>query len=305
MRKDPFLKHEYYQAACDYGDMFVDYGDMAEPTALSYQKIDGEQHPVSIDSRVLGLSGLAYAGNQELRDALLANGAREVLDMGYAANIFSHAYENKKVIIGFSGFTGHGSPGKPLDYAAEATGITEIYSFLSTIDRPALSIDGGIRTGVLGLNAIIARQFGIDSVGFVSLQGLKKVAPHMDLIVYGDTCENRQELVGVSPDLLVVEGGKKGTESECEAAIKYGSVVLLNNVRYYADDAFPRTFRNLPHLAEAEQNGQLIVREYGDNSVIKIAQAYDRAMDQAIANRSGRLDVIYGHLLGGGLGEAA
>jgi predicted Rossmann-fold nucleotide-binding protein len=109
---------------------------------------------------------------------------------------------------------------------------------------PELIVNGGSRTGVLGLSAYIARLHGVQTLGFTPLQGLDNMAPQSQLIVGGNTYRDREKLVGAAADVLTVWGGQGGTERECEAAVDRHIPVFMVNSRAVRRATFPGLLQN-------------------------------------------------------------
>jgi hypothetical protein len=78
------------------------------------------------------------------------------------------------------------------------------------------------------------------------------------MIVHGDTYQDREELVGVMPDVLTCVGGGDGTMREAQAAARHGSVILILSLRNYSN-ALADRYRSDRFLRAAETSGRLFV----------------------------------------------
>ena len=222
--------------------------------AVAYQDRHGT-HAVNLDAHALGGTARFYVDNPELATLASSLGPR----IGGRANAVLPAIRTAQrdgLVWGFSGFA---MPGHP--YNIEMQGMVELLTaLLNTGQLPSLICDGGVSDGILGLAGVLAKRFGIPSLGYAPLEGLASIGPRDLLVAHKHTYQQREILVGITPDILVCVGGGPGSQRECEKAIQNGGIVVLLSLREYDYHlAVSKTYRRSKVLHEAADNGKFIV----------------------------------------------
>lgn|GEM_PF-2930710 len=276
-----------------HGEPFAEVGEQrVSIPGLEYD----EGKTVEVDPRVIAASGIVYANGSRLTDALYMHGAKTVLPLekayDYVAGHLSRPTE-ESLVIGTSGFATAVSSG----YKDEAALLYTMYDYADrTRANLALSIDGASRPGILGLNVAAANLHNIPTLGYIPLKGLADMLPHDHLVISGNKYKQRQAHVGTTPDLLTVYGGRGGTLSECEAAIKAGGVVLQCNARVYGSEDLPNTYQQSDILREAVEKQQFIIHNPEDDMDETFGFAIGRAIELAEENRPARRTALAGLL---------
>jgi len=223
-------------------------------SAVTYRDRHGT-HPVSLDTHALTGTGHFYANNPELAALAASLGPR----LGGRANAILPTIrmaQSNGMVWGFSGFA---MPGHP--YRIEMQGMTELLTMLLNMGQlPSLLCDGGVSDGILGLAGVLAKHFGVPSLGYAPLEGLASIGPRDLLVAHKHTYQQREILVGITPDVLVCVGGGPGSQRECEKAIQNGGIVVLLSLREYDyDQAVIKTYRSSKVLREAADDGTFII----------------------------------------------
>jgi predicted Rossmann-fold nucleotide-binding protein len=272
-----------------HGDLYPEERHLQPVPDMLYTSSSGLLKSVRIDEEVLGRSGMVYTEAPQLA-RYLTDHSVEVADYAAAYSSIQAAFERQGQVWGFSGYATGG-----FAYAAEAHGMSEVYARLAARNRlPAMAIDGGVSAGVLGLSALIARNHHVRTMGVIPYAGLGSVGVRDDMLVWGHTYKQREEMVGSLPDVLVCVGGAEGTRRECQQAITCGSAVLLLASKDYGEHALPATYKAHEDLALAEGQGRLIVCGPDDD----IAASVDRIYEAGQAGDRARRLPFVGRLLG-------
>ena len=219
---------------------------------LSYPSEHGAK-PVELDT--LALSGVqrVYAAPGLLSRRLSEHGPK-VAPTSLVVPLLTEAYQ-RNMVVGFSGFT---MPDKPYD--VEARGMLTLFTILQSTFPATLVTDGGGSDGVLGLSGVLASFFNIPSLGYVPVEGLASMGPRTHLVVHKTTFQEREALVGLTPDLLVCVGGGPRSLRECVAALDHDGVVLLLSLRDYDyPEAVPLTYSRNETMREALKRHRLII----------------------------------------------
>lgn len=198
---------------------------------------DGNR-PVAADPRVLRGIDQVYVANETLRRVIQATGS-ETGSLRAAADLMHRLYAQPRLIWGVSGFASIGYP-----CVAQANGLERLYGYLA-VDRrkPVLVTDGGSGAGALAISAVLAATRRIETLGVSPLQGLASMSPRTHMVVYGDTYRDREVIVGLLPDILVIFDGGEGSMREAVAAVRAGVRVLL--VSQTGNNRDPRLLINL------------------------------------------------------------
>jgi hypothetical protein len=280
-----------YDALCRDGDFFAGYEDVSVETPLTYEHPRKGTRNIHIDPRALSACTVVYANGEALTDALYEHGAQEVAPADEAIGAIDGYLSDdpQEMIWGVSGFASAGNR-----YVAEAQLMRKFFTELAYKNcEPSLVVNGGLRTGMLGLSSLIAKDFDIPTLGFAPLQGLGTIAPN-NLLIGGPTYMSRQMLVGSAADVMTVWGGREGTLQECEIAVDRGVCILLMNAREYEDEDVPNTFYKSGKLREAYGEGQLVIYNHAENNLSEkidevraaaLARPFSRVLRRAIFPR--------------------
>lgn len=261
-------------------DLLRNTGDML-PSNPACSALDGVyfNHPgkpgrqvAHIDDRVLPVLRKMYTGNSVLRQALEAKGV-VVGSMGDVTTLIKRC-SGKGVIWGFSGYATAGK-----EYRLEADAMRNIYESISKAQMPSLVVDGGVSAGVLGLSSALAAEFGVQTLGVIPVGGLDSIGPRNDMLVWGDTYQQREKMVAAIPDILWCVAGAGGTLRECVAAVEQGSVVVIVAPRNYDKESLPGSYKTHTRLRKAIKDGQLFACHPKDN----IADCVKKVLDAQAA----------------------
>jgi hypothetical protein len=246
---------------------------------------------IEVDGQVLPHLGRIYTDSIELQNVLQRYAARTAL-LSSAHRLVKGYLTGKRLVWGFSGYA---TPG--FDYGVESRGMTQLYRQLTEMDhQPALSIDGGVSAGVLGLNGIIAKEHRVTTLGCIPFEGLTSISARDHMVVWGDTYRDREVLVGTLPDVLVCVGGGDGTRRECQAALRQGSVAILLALSDYGPASLPETHQNFPEMSSAAHDERLIICRSEQDIPASIEAAVEAATRTSSIGRPARLQTIR-HLL--------
>lgn len=236
------------------GEMLSDDFRRTELTGIFRTDSDGNRVPVVIDTRVIPVIKELFTADSSLQTALKMHGA-VVKPINAIEDILATCIR-RGIVWGFSGFA---TPSKQLgggDYKAEAEAMERVYGLLSGSRKPQLVIDGGVSAGVLGLSGVLGTQHGVETLGVVPRKGLGHWGPRTRMIVWGNTYQDREKLVGALPDILICVGGADGTMRECIQAIKQGSIVIILAPRIYKSTSLSGSYMKNKLLRDTE-NKQL------------------------------------------------
>jgi predicted Rossmann-fold nucleotide-binding protein len=204
---------------------------------------------------------------------------RHVESLYGAARIIGNTMFGRRLIWGVSGFAARG-----YELNAEAKGMSRVFNHLArSNERPALIVDGGSSQSVLGLSGILAKKHSFTSVGFTALQGMASMAPRDLMVFSGTTYQSREELIGLTADILLCFGGGEGTRRECLANLYYGGVSVVFALKDYPADMFAGEYRNRTDKTEEELDGRLIICR----SVRDIPHCLDAAIQKSWQIRNG------------------
>lgn len=248
--------------------------------------------PVRILTGQLPGVGKMYVQNNTLAKTLRGYGVETSPWRTFAHMASSQFSSKRSFFLGFSGYTD-----PRFSYELELRTIRAIYQHLLSKGRLPTSVsDGGGKDGVLGANARAARQFNVKSIAFTPLQGLETLSSRDHIVVWGDTFHQREVLVGLLPDMLLVVGGQKSAINVCVQAADFDTPVVIIEAKKYKDpQGITNTWRQVPKLVKAHTKKRLFVCRPDDD----IPSALDRALllvdknraDEAI--RTNRLRALY------------
>lgn len=242
---------------------------------------------VAADSRVLAATGQFYAGNEKLRGAIQAAGGRAA-SLRAAASLVQRAFAQPLLVWGVSGFATIGYP-----CSGETDALEVLYRYLAAgRRRPFAVCDGAAGAGVLGINGVLAATHGIDTVGVTPLQGMSTMAPRTHMLVYGDTYQQREVIIGLLSDVLVVDGGGLGAQREALATLNAGGRVL--SLGEPNEDITP--WRSVPEIALALREQRMLICPKLDEIPAYAERVRDAAARTIRAFRPSRLVALHRRL---------
>jgi len=280
---------EAYISLCKQGDQFTNTPLAATPLgALTYEHPEDGTRLVAADDRVLAATGRLYVANEGLNQALRSRNAN-VAPMGEAARLIEQHLTGDRMVWGTVGYASGG-----FDLTIEGEGMQRLYEYAVADDRrrPSLLVDGGSSVGVLGLNGVLAKKYGIPTLGFTPVQGIAKMAPRDHVVVWGDLYPARQILVGSTPDIVFCWGGGPGAQMECIYALKKRSVVVLMSLGDYGSEALLHTYQSVRVMRRAAKKGRLIICETVDDIPARVDAAMKMCARKSLARRPARIRTV-------------
>lgn len=277
-----------YGLLCTEGEQFLEPRETTQLKGLTFEHPRKGTTDIAIDQAVLLQQGMVYTGDPMLRQTLSElNIATE--DLASAGAVIQERREHGRV-WGFSGYATGG-----FSYKTDAAGLTRLYDHLvAKNEKPALAVDGGVSAGSLGLSGIVAAMNQVPTMGMIPRQGLSSIGVRDHLVVWGDTYQDREVMVGTTPDVLVCIGGSEGTQRECQTALRWGTPVLLLALNdAYAPSALPNAYKTLPDMVSAVDSGTMIVCR----SMDAIPSSVDALLDVAANNDRSATDDELAQLL--------
>ncbi len=251
---------ELHGLICDGGEQFPNRPAACVLENTWYEHPRKGVRAVEVDLAVLATASRVYAEDVSLANGLSAQGLARPERLASAGHVVAERMQHG-LVWGFSGYATAG-----YSYYDEARGMTYLYAQLESIGAlPSLAVDGGMSAGVLGLNGILARRWDVASMGFAPRQGLSGIGNRDHMVVWGNTYQSREVIVGTVPDILVCVGGSDGTMRECLTALRLGgSVLLLALKAEYGEHSFPRMYSELPEAQQALREGRMRVCHFTD-----------------------------------------
>ncbi|HJP81820.1 MAG TPA: hypothetical protein VJ841_05480 [Candidatus Saccharimonadales bacterium] len=242
----------------------------------------GSDRTVAADPRVLRATGRVYVADRTLRIAVHEAGGKTDSLLAGAA-FLARVFAQPRLIWGVSGYASIG-----ISCTHQADLLEAFYHHLTTNQRgTALVSDGAAGAGVLGISGVLAAEHNIPTFGVSPLEGMSTMAPRDHMVIYGNTYQEREKIVGLVPDLLLIVGGGDGSRREGVAALEAGSRVLL------LDSNIP--WRTVPKMRDAVHSGKLLVRSRIDEIPAAATQLQDAALPTMAAARRARLGAIRHH----------
>jgi hypothetical protein len=253
-----------YDALCQEGQPFPDERPLVPHSDLTFRHPKKGEQPIMIDRQMVAAQGTLYAADRAVQSALADQGIK-VKGKNAAIDLLDRHLDRRvpKLVWGFSGYaTGGIDPltGLPYTYYDEAEALRELYGYLTDQDKlPSLAIDGGVRTGFLGLSSLVAECAGVPTLGFLPKEGLGEDVGNRDhMVIAGDTYQDREQLVATA-DVLVCAGGWDATMRECKKAVENGAAVLVLDCPKYRETSVPKRVHTEPELQDAIASKQLVV----------------------------------------------
>lgn len=248
---------------------------------VTYPHNEGDRI-VTADPRVLRATGRFYVADETLRAAVrMAGGWATSLLAGVA--FLERVFAQPRLVWGVSGYASIGFSCGP-----QADLLETLYDYLATsCQHPELVVDGAAGAGVLGISGVLAAKQGIPTLGITPLEGMSSMASRDYMVVYGNTYQDREKIVGLVPDILVIVGGGIGSLREGIEALGAGSRVLLldSNIDW----------PNVPKMRHAVRRGQMLVRSHCDQIPAAVAELQDGILQTATTARRARLAAIRHH----------
>ena len=243
---------------------------------------DGNR-PVEADPRVLAASGQIYLADERLRRAVHSAGGRTA-SLRAGADFLMQTFAQPRLVWGVSGYATIGYP-----CTSQADTLVALYRYLANNGRrPVLVCDGAAGAGVLGISGVLAAEHSIPTLGITPLQGMSTMAPRTHMLVYGDTYQQREVIVGLVPDILVIVGGGPGAQREGVATLNSGGrVLLLDDPR---NSSIP--WRTVPEMALAVREKRMLVRGKLDEIPAAASELRDVAVRTMRSFRDSRLRAI-------------
>lgn len=244
-----------HELLCTGGEMFPEPRNLSALDELTFDHPTKGRVGITIDEEVLAAQGEVFVGDPALRQALQKRNIH-TYDLRDANHLLREYLQSDELVWGFSGYATAG-----YSYATEAEGLIRLYDQLAKIGQePGLAVDGGVSAGNLGLSAVTAAMYDVPTVGMIPRQGLADIGPRDHLVIWGNTYSDREILVGTTPDILTCIGGGDGTQRECQAALRYGSSILLLALKdEYAPNSLPNTYQAFEDMQAAVDAGTMVV----------------------------------------------
>lgn len=242
-----------FERLCRTGELMDDPSDRELlDTGLSYVHPTKGTRQIVIDTRLLG-AGKFYVPSAQLATILKFRGA----EVGRYDNLRPILFADG-LTCGFAGFAS-----AQANYKAEGKVIQAIFETIKKAN-PVLIVDGGAKAGVLGFSGVLAAEHRIPSLGVTPLQGLKSFAPRNHHFIWGNTYQDREQVVGTLAKILFCIGGGDGTRREAQAAIKAGNVVVLLSPKVYGSELFYGNHHAFPDLMAAKNSQRLFTWQSGE-----------------------------------------
>lgn len=269
-----------YLALCQSGRVPTE-NEVHQLGNLAFRHPSRGRQPVVIDDTTLRQSSYVYA-QAAVRNALQEYSVRTKSHVAMA-DFIARSFAHDDLIWGVSGFASAG-----YDCTTEGRGLAELYAYFGGAERPGLIVDGGVAQGVLGINGVLAAMHGIPTLGCIPLQGLASLGERTRTLVWGDTYEDREVLVGTIADVVACVAGGKGSARECLHALRHGSTVLLLSLREYEPGTFPRTYFQHDEVRKAITEGRFLVCDSINTIASKAQEAWESAMKFTRISRTRR-----------------
>ncbi|HEX4661992.1 MAG TPA: hypothetical protein VH144_00070 [Candidatus Saccharimonadales bacterium] len=205
-----------------------------------------------IDSAVVPEVPYMVAPNQYLHAQLQKVRPEKQTDLDPSAWI-EHLMKSEGLIIGFSGYGTGSSEDFKISYDKEHKAIDKLFdAFENGGQKVSQVVDGGGSFGLPAVASTAARERGYETTAISTVQGLRGIAPHENVVV--TTGENLPEYendvnggfgteapaLGATPDILVVMGGGLIAKQEIDAAMGNATDIIFApgvNENYLASSA--------------------------------------------------------------------
>lgn len=223
------------------------------------------------DARIISKIPHIIVPRADVYRALCPVRPADALTTMYADMTVDTLMNSEELIIGFSGYgTGDGR-----NYREEREGIEQLFQHCASGELPVSSVvDGGTGYGIPGLSGALAQKYGLETVGFAPLRSLRGAAPRDTLAVVGEEFGDEAEVLGATPDVLLVFGGGPNAEKEVFASMAAGSLVIPVVLKHYKEDSAVHLAKRDKDVAKASIAGQFIVCE-DITSVVSVLEAID------------------------------
>ena len=256
------------ESLCLQGELFPDRFSI-ELEGITYAHPEGER-TVRIDESTLRY-GRAYTSDPLLFDSLIESsvGVGTHVEL---LNLIRSTYAKDAPVMGVSGYATVG-----FSYENEMEALENLYNHLLEAERlPGLVVDGGVSSGVLGINGLQSLMYDVPSLGVIPKQGLHRIGFRNHMAIYGDTYQDREAIIGTVPDTLLCVGGADGTRRECQTALKYGSAVILLALGNTHDPkSFVATYDQYEDIENAIRDGTMKVSRSVEDFLADVDEALD------------------------------
>jgi hypothetical protein len=278
-----------FRSLSKHGLHFPSYArELTELRGATYR--DGQRrHHVIADTYALQGVGRVYADNA-IRQAMARQLSLRPCALGDAARLLNDVYGNRgRLVLGFSGY---GTAGHP--YQVTADGMKMMLGHLRQLGEvPSLIVDGGVSDGVPGLSGLLAKRAGVASLGYIPKAGLAEFGPRTHLVVHGDLYPQREQLVGLTGDILTTWDGHDATGRECAAAAAAGCVIVIMALQdSYERGSFPLTYKKSREIRIAIKENRLKVCRRREDILATIRWAVRTAAEVSVPRRNARLRTL-------------
>lgn len=274
-----------FESLCTQGE-FIPDRFIVELEGITYNHPKGER-TVRIDEAALRQQGRVYSDDSLLIDSLIESGGIKVSRHAELLSFIEAAYDEPLPIVGVSGYATVG-----FAYEKEAQALRHMYNHFRKKEQPfGLTVDGGVSSGVLGINGLASLIGGVTSLGVIPKQGLHRVGVRDHLAVWGDTYQDREVIVGTVPDVLVCVGGADGTRRECQEALKHGSAVLLLAMGDAPSGSLAATYDQYKDIEGAIRDGTMMISRSPEGFVSELSELIEYSC-MNYDNRSWRFEAL-------------
>jgi hypothetical protein len=239
---DPFSFEQAYAQLCKEGEQFPFGRSLARLPGPTNQRPGERYAEVKADVNLLREAAYVYCRDHQFRWSLGEHGIRTRPFHEITRQLQRPLH--KRAVWGFSGYATGGRP-----YDLEAQALLALYECLDDSGRlPVMTVDGAMSAGVLGLNGILASEYGVPSLGCTPYEGLASIGPRAHMLIEGATYQKREPIIAMLSDILACVGGDAASYRECQIALDHGSVVLLMVLRDYdSPQPLSKTHHTLKH----------------------------------------------------------
>jgi predicted Rossmann-fold nucleotide-binding protein len=279
-----------FECLCAHGRESFDDERVTELTGHTYVHASRGEETMSVDERILPTIGRVYTDDEALAQALEERGAQTAA-LDDALTVIRRRMA-RGVMWGFSGFATKG-----FECDVEGKGMRKLYDYIAEDDTSA---DGAASAGVLGLNSVLARMNGVQTIGFSPRQGLSSISHRDHLVVKYHTYRQRERLIGAVSDVLVCAAGGEGARRELQRALNLGAIglILALEGKEYGPNTLPGNYQTFETLRNAEADGQLVVCRSAADIPAAVSDVVAASAETRDATRPVRLEAIRGYFAG-------
>lgn len=279
-----------YESLCKHGFHFPPLARrLVTLQGVTYQN-GRKQHPVVGDAYALQGVERVYT-DPHMRKAIARQMGYQPCTLADAARLLNNIYsKDRRLVLGFSGY---GTAGHP--YRDTANGMRRVLGCLREMGEvPSLIVDGGVSDGTPGLSGLLAARAGTASLGYIPKEGFAEFGPRTHLVVHKDLYRQREQLVGLTGDVLITWDGHDATGRECAAAAAAGCVIVIMALGdKYEPGSFPLTYQRSAKIRIAIGEKRLkVCRRQGD-ILAAIRWAVQTAARVSVPRRDARLQMLH------------